>query len=433
MQNSSNITKTFFYITFFSMLLPLWQINIGIMISPFQIFGLIFLILFIYRIAYEKKIIVINKAAKYLILIMSMIFFVKLLGFIPALYFGSNLSDGFISQFLKGILYESFSTLLLIFMIMFIFEDKIRDKYQLINYFFVFVLISCFYQFSQLAAMLFFQIDLDSIIWPMISYNYIFENSLLDPLGGEGHIDFFRAGSFYGNPNAYAGFLILGFSMSTIFFIFSKNKKYLFLALIIFISIVLTLSRSGLLGALIILFLISIFYIKSLIKRYKKYLIVVFIGLITPIIYFYEYTKILFVRLNNFDISAMFGGRYDIWSAGISVIDNNPIFGYGHNNMPQTLDYYAATAYAGRDVHNYFIESIINYGIFGFLVVVSLWFYVLSFFRVKHPISSSVSFSIIALLMMSMTTNTIVQVYIFFPLVLFFVLSIYTPNKSKSF
>ena len=108
---------------------------------------------------------------------MSMIFFVKLLSFIPALYFGTNLSDSFISQFLKGILYESFSTLLLIFMIMFIFEDKTRDKYQLINYFFVFVLISCFYQFSQLAVMLFFQIDLDSIIWPLISYNYIFENS----------------------------------------------------------------------------------------------------------------------------------------------------------------------------------------------------------------------------------------------------------------
>lgn len=430
MSKSINLTKTFFYFTFFSSLLPLWQINIAVKIDPFQSFGLIFLILFAYTIIYEKKILFLNKTTKYLILILSIIFLVKFFSSIPALYFGITSSDVFITQFFKGILYEIFNIFLLVSMILFISEEQKSDKYKLINYFLFFVLISCFYQFSQLAAMLFFQIDLDKIIWPAISYNFSIENTLLDPLGGKDYIDFFRAGSFYGNPNSFAAFLILGFSMSITFFIFSKNRKYLYLALIIFLSILLTLSRSGLGGAFIVLFLTFIFYIKILARSYKKYLMISLIGLIAPIIYFYEYTNILFARLNNFNISSMFSGRSDIWSAGISVIDKNPLFGYGHNNMPQTLDYYAATAYAGRDVHNYFLESIINYGIFGLLVVLSLWLYILSFFRLKNAISSSVSFSVITLLIMATTTNSIVQAYIYFPLILFFVLSITATNKK---
>ena len=428
-----NFTKTFFYLTFFSALLPLWQINIFVKVDPFQCFGLVFIALFIYTIAYKKKIVVINKATKYLILILGMIFLVKFFSFIPAIYFGITVSDEFIVQYFKGILYEIFNTVLLISMILFLSEEQKRDEYQLMNYFLVFVLTSCFYQFSQLAAMLFFQIDLDKIIWPMISYNYAIENSLLDPLGGLEYIDFFRAGGFFGNPNAFAGFLILGFSMATIFFIFSKNKNYMYLALIIFLSIILTLSRSGLAGALIILFLIFIFYIKSLVRSYKKYLSISLIILITPIIYFYEYTNILFARLNNLDISSMFNGRTEIWSAGISVINQNPVFGYGLNNMPQTLDFYDATAYAGRDVHNYFLETIINYGVFGFLIILSLWIYLLSQFTIKNAISSSISFSVITLLIMANSSNVISQAYVFFPLILFFVLSISTNNKANTF
>jgi len=422
MQNILNIKRLFFYISFFAMFLPLWQINLGIKVDPFQIFGAVFMILFIYSILYEKQSLYINKATKYLIYILSIVLLVKVFSAIPAVLYGIK-HDAYIIQFLKGIIYEIFNYILLLTMIIYILGDKKRNESELINYYLIFVLISCLYQFSQLFLMIFFQIDLDEIIWPAISFNYNYQNALLDPIGGSSYIDFFRAGSFFGNPNAFAGFLILGFTTSMIFFIFSKEKRYLYLGILILLSILCTLSRAGFAGAIMSLLLIFIFYLNILIKSYKKHLVTILISFIIPLVYFFEYTKVLFARLVNLNFSNMFDGRLDIWLSGISVIDKNP-FGYGHNNTPQTIEHYAAKNYGGGDVHNYFLETLINYGILGFIITISLWIYLLSFLRRQNPLSSSVTFSIIALLMMGMATNSISQIYVLFPILLFYVLSL---------
>ena len=47
--------RTFFYLTFIAVFLPLWQINLSILINPYQLFGLIFLFLFIFKSIYEKS------------------------------------------------------------------------------------------------------------------------------------------------------------------------------------------------------------------------------------------------------------------------------------------------------------------------------------------------------------------------------------------
>ena len=427
MQNILNIKRLFFYISFFAMFFPLWQINLGVKVDPFQIFGAIFITLFVFGIFYEKKSLYINRATKYLIYILSLVLLVKVFSAIPAVLYGIK-NDAYIIQFLKGIIYEIFNFILLLTMIIYILGDKKRNESEFINYFLIFVLISCFYQFSQLFLMIFFQIDIDEIIWPAISFNYNYKDVLMDPVGGKDYIDFFRAGSFFGNPNAFAGFLILGFTTSMIFFIFSKEKRYLYLGILIFLSILCTLSRAGLAGAIMSLLLIFIFYLNILIRRFKRYLLTILISLIIPIAYFFEYTSILFARIINLNFSNMFDGRLDIWLAGISVIDKNP-FGYGHNNMPQTIESYSATNYAGRDVHNYFLELLINYGILGFMIMISLWIYILFFLRRQNPISSSVTFSIIALLLMGIATNSISQVYVLFPILLFYVLSL--PNIAE--
>lgn len=87
------------------------------------------------------------------------------------------------------------------------------------------------------------------------------------------------------------------------------------------------------------------------------------------------------VELVREDYGSKFGGRYYLWQAGIKIIENNPVFGVGSENVPTQAYKYAARYYTnyGDNVylpgvsgglHNLFFQIAASSGLAGLAVFV---------------------------------------------------------------
>ena len=416
------LTKIFFYLTFVSIFFPLWQINAGLLINPYQVFGLFFLMFFIFKNLYFTQKIYVKKSAYLLICFMLLGVVTKLAGIIPLFYLGQSNFD-YVAQFSKGIIFTLYNFILFSCMLIYVLSLDKKIDYKLLEVFQSIIIFACFYQFTQLFLLVFIGIDLDGLVWPNISYNFSLENLPLQNqgLGLGDQLTFYRAGSIFGNPNVFAAFLIFGISIFSLRFLFEKDFKYLFFLLIVCMSLLITLSRSGIASSLICFFLIFIFYFNFFIKNFKKHILIFFALLMTPLfIYsdiFVELFKIRFLNLNPNDL---FGTRADLWIAGFEIIKENPVFGVGLNNSPIALDNYLIVNTTGRNLHNYYIENIVNHGLLGFILIFSIWVFLLSNFKKNNLFSSIIFFTLIPILVLSFSTNVIDQAFISLPLLIFF-------------
>ena len=190
----------------------------------------------------------------------------------------------------------------------------------------------------------------------------------------------------FSNPNYAASWLMIILPFSIVFLLKSKGKlsrvsSIIFLFSII-ISIILTNSRSGILGiifstifllnnALAIIFIISIIIFSFILfisfkVNYQYGLIDYFYSLIPP-----DISKDFFI-FNFFNIDQF--PRFSIWENSLIFIKDNPIFGYGALNFKELykskigdFGYYHS--------HNIFLDLSIGYGILPSILLMIFFLY----------------------------------------------------------
>ena len=201
-----------------------------------------------------------------------------------------------------------------------------------------------------------------------------------------------RVVSFF-KDEPVAGAFISGFMfplLGFVFYKFNKNTFFKFLSLLILafflIGVLITGERSNtikvLAGCFIFLFFID--YIKL---RTKFLIIFLFIGIFSIVVSFSDYIKMRYVGqiYNQLVIkenrSEFYNNLYfQLYKSGYAVFKNNPLFGVGNKNYRvETCDtekkdinpeYFCTT-----HPHQVYFEILSEHGIFGFLIILSIIFF----------------------------------------------------------
>ena len=413
--------------------MPLWQINVGITIFVYQIVGLIFLVLYVFSIMHKRVIPNINKRLYIFIWLITLLLIVKMLSIFGALSAASQ-SYAYVTQFSKGMLFEIFSYVLLISSILHLNSMDYESRNRIMNSFLIIVLFACFYYFIQLTYLVLFRVDIDQIIWPLISYNVDMEIStaLTSGVIGDEQITWYRSGGFLGNPNAFSSVLIIALSFMWSSYIKYKSKLYLIGLFIISLSLLMTLSRSGLLGFFILFVIISAIYIKRhVLNVFKLALLLASIILIVLLLFSDEVYTFISFRFSEVGLSSIIGPRVDLFLAGVQSISESPIIGYGYNNSPLVLDNYDVVSIVGRDFHSYFITKLVELGLFGFIVHIIFLTYLVLQLNHKDLFNFSAIAALIALLFMNVFNNTLSNMYTYFFIYLLYAVSIINLKDIK--
>ena len=223
-----------------------------------------------------------------------------------------------------------------------------------------------------------------------------------------------RIAGIISNPNNIANFYLVSFPFLIISIllrkkIFSSKLSWFLIAFFTF-ALILTISRSAIMG-IIISTLIILYFLK---KKYFSYIIIFSVILILLVFIndsLYNYLS-LFFRLER-----GVTGRDYLWELSLNIIKDNPIFGLGpggykyemFNYLPVKMESWIGGLFIRNYVitdganlsHNYFLFLFSELGILGFIVSIYLPFLFIKFFKLIKQIKDKQSetfYIIIALL-----------------------------------
>jgi len=218
-----------------------------------------------------------------------------------------------------------------------------------------------------------------------------------------------RIFSFLGNPS-YLGQYMSLLSVMTVFLLFHKTKYRYFYVIVIGVflaTIVLSGTRTAVVGLFFASILAAIKYFKVILKIAKKYkyLVIGAVFLITVLVATI-YSKI---PENRFSISTAafrsLESRVEIWRGAVGLIKEKPVFGHGEETFyiyfPDivtktflTLEENINTS-ADR-VHNETLQILFDHGIFGLFAYLAIFIYLaISFFKTKKALVATLSLTII--------------------------------------
>jgi hypothetical protein len=184
-----------------------------------------------------------------------------------------------------------------------------------------------------------------------------------------------RLGGYIMNPNELGMFCGLGISC-LIFDLYNKPSKWwtIFKLAILAYTLIVTKSRSSLVGLLLIIF----FHIRN--TNNKKLEIAVYIGVIAllPLA-----VQNLVMRKGGIDDILSMTGRMPFWQALITeALPKEPLLGYGFMRIYYEETFQGLHTYRAHMTHNTFIQVLMNLGFIGFtLVCLQMFFTVKGFLK----------------------------------------------------
>jgi O-antigen ligase len=177
-----------------------------------------------------------------------------------------------------------------------------------------------------------------------------------------------RIKGIFAHPNNYAHYLLIIGLCAYILYRFVKlgrrqigTKPLGLLLSIILGSLALTFSRSALIALIVAVLLLSVNSKKTLLKA--VFLIAILALIFTALFpSFVEYTFTQTLRSSNPSESTL-ASRFWIWEQGIVWAQRSPIFGYGPGSFNKLV---------GIDAHNDYLRVLVEYGLPGLLLLVSV-------------------------------------------------------------
>jgi O-antigen ligase len=169
------------------------------------------------------------------------------------------------------------------------------------------------------------------------------------------------------DPNAYGGFLSIIFLLGLYLLIEEKNRNkkiiYSVICITTFIGIILTFSRSALLGFFVGLIIATYFY-----KELRKYFFVALCVFVLCLLSYLNKTAtfkdIVYFLMRPNTIKA----RLDFIVSGLELFSKHPIFGIGLGS------YFAIT---GVIIHNTYIWFLVEMGTVGFFILILFLLHIL--------------------------------------------------------
>ncbi len=269
------------------------------------------------------------------------------------------------------------------------------------------------------------------ILFSLLSAFY----SFFQILKGKG--DEIRAHGFFLHPLTYSGFLIIPLTFSVGFALTSKKKEkffYLFAFFVLITALLLTDSR----GALFSLFISTIILIFKLKKK-----------LILPIFLIFTLFLILFLIKNPLNIRKIDLRKESIEKRTLLIkafpefFFKKPIFGYGRVYTEEWIKTIDKNKYKKESLeilkemnhfHNSFLQIIFYFGIIGFLILYSIYFYLLKTLYSKKTLLSFLTFTnLLAFLIHGFFEINIFAEEIFLPLFYFIGISLSEDENNSLF
>jgi hypothetical protein len=338
-----------------------------------------------------------------LLLLISLI--VDMLSFIGVIFGGNHVV---LIQFSKGIAQSSFLTVFLIFFLVFNALTDFKYSVKYLNILCFMVLLSCFYQYLYLVCLLVFEVNVDDIVWPILSlgsYEPVDDYTL-----GKDIFKFARHGGFSKNPNFLVTQLICVLPY-VILMSLKSSKRHVFMVIIFVTSMLVTISLSALLGLLMIICTLP-FVSKSIFKSYA-YFLITWCPLIVVFFVTVDVYLDLGFLLGIYDLFAArsVGGNYfesSRWSlalAGFDMFDKYPIFGAGLNASPVLLEDYSITALTGPSLHNYWVQLAVERGVLSIFKVLFYLFILFKCYHFKNIYSRGLVISLLSLFVNGLTNS----------------------------
>ncbi len=292
---------------------------------------------------------------------------IALLLFVPLIFVSNLVSGDIINSLFSSMTF----LLILIFYIIFL---NYADSFKFIKYVFVTIVAS-------------------NVIVCIFSLLQFFGSHLF--LTKQDYVgDFIRVTGTAGDPNYLALYLVTSLPLCLVLINSATSKlyKYLFYAsaLLIFTTLLLTFSRSGLLALIIISFLYFIKLVKTN-KRFLKYFLIIgVIALIFSVTIIGErvssINSLMGVRsLEDVeeidDISLR--QRFNIQIAGIKMWMQSPVFGIGINNFrDNSVEYMPDYDKTKHVAHNTYLEILAGAGLISF--VVFMYIIITTYLNIKN-------------------------------------------------
>lgn len=173
-----------------------------------------------------------------------------------------------------------------------------------------------------------------------------------------------RLGGYFMNPNELGMMSVVGIATSIIAFMNNKRKfQFVTLFLINMLVLVLTGSRSSMIGfMLILLYLIS----QSNNVKLKIGVYGLMIASVPVII------NLIFIKQGDVEEVLSMTGRLPFWTALLNEgIIKEPWFGFGFMRIAYTDAFESVHTYAGKMTHNTFIQVLMNLGFVGLFIALS--------------------------------------------------------------
>jgi exopolysaccharide production protein ExoQ len=184
-----------------------------------------------------------------------------------------------------------------------------------------------------------------------------------------------RLGGYFMNPNELGMLAVIGLAM----FVMEMKENGLgfvnvFMFLVVLWALILTGSRSSMIGFMLILLF---FVVKSKNQKIKA---AVLIGMIVSIPFI---VNMIFIKQGDLEEVMSMTGRLPFWKALLTEsLPREPYFGFGFMRIAYADAFQSVHTYAGKMTHNTFIQVLMNLGFVGlFIVILQMTFTFSAFIR----------------------------------------------------
>ncbi len=175
--------------------------------------------------------------------------------------------------------------------------------------------------------------------------------------------DVARLGGYFMNPNELGMLAVIGLGMLLMdIYVRGLKPATIFVFLILLYALILTGSRSSMIGFLTI---VLYFVLKSKNTKLKVgVLSLVFLSI--PVI-----VNMIFIKQGDLEEVLSMTGRLPFWKALLTEgLPKEPFFGFGFMRIAYTDSFQSVHTYAGHMTHNTFIQVLMNLGFVGLFIVI---------------------------------------------------------------